>query len=958
MKQLHSGFAFVTLFLLACLIATHSQAADGVVAGYDAGNGRVLLGELKCAACHAPETAVALLSKKEAPNLSKVGSRVTPQYLRAYLASPHTVKAGTPMPNMIHALPKGEQAIAVEALTHYLVSRGDPLDQRESGASLGEIVRGQELYHTVGCVACHQPFDPPPKHKIDPSAAARRSNEKDVATIKKTAADRPHIPLPPLAMKTTVDALADFLHNPLASRPSGRMPALSLKPAESRGLAAYLLRDQYTENETAPASGIGFVFYEGSFPKVADMLKATPKFEAQMDNLDLRAALTKVPTTNKKPPGSNFSVRYHGLLEVPADGEYKFSTRADDGCVLSIDGKMIVNNDGIHAPQDREGKVTLKKGRHSLEILFSQAGGGYEMFVKWQPPGTPKLVPIPPGLLLNEAAAMIPRGIVDFKLDPSKVEQGRKLFGTLQCASCHQTGDKFALAAAAPTLLKANSSRPDSCLSASPAGGLPRYDLSNQQRTALREALTALQQNKLPNKPEDQIHLAMTTMNCYACHQRGKQGGPGIAKSDYFVYDKIVDLGDEGRLAPPLHEVGAKLTHKGFEDMLVRDQKYRTYMATRMPKFGPNNVLPLVAQFEKADAGKTPTHQPTFSPRMVDEGRFLLGKTALSCINCHTWGEHRLPGAEGMDLQVTTSRLQAGWFQSWLKHPQKMRPGTRMPTAWPQGKTFFKDVAGGDVDRQIDAIWAFLSVGNKGGFPKGLAPNGGNMLEPSDETIVFRTFLNQVSAHAIMVGFRQRTHMAFDANRIRSSLAWTGQFVETRHAWDGRAGQYAQIPSNDVVKLPEGPAFSQLASQTTPWPKDKAKERIGSRRTPDGWRFRGYRLDKERNPTFLYNINSIEVEETPSTAFLQDTALLKRTFSLQSDDPVSSFYFLAADGKKIIEENGVYLVDDRVRYKFTGSLSGKPFIREIAGQQQLLLPIDFTKKKNQHVAEFGVEMHW
>jgi mono/diheme cytochrome c family protein len=736
------------------------------------------------------------------------------------------------------------------------------------------------------------------------------------------------------------------------------MPSLSLKPGESRGLAAYLLREQYTEDQTAPASGIGFVFYEGGFSKVADMLKATPKFETLMLDMDLRKALAKVPTPNKKPPGTNFSVRFHGLIVIPADGEYKFATRADDGCVLSIDGKVVVDNDGIHPPQNREGKVTLKKGRHSLEVLFSQSGGGYEMFVTWQPPGAPKLQPIPSGVLLNEAAAMIPKGIVDFKLDPTQVEQGRNLFGTLQCASCHQTGDKFTVANATPTLLKANAARQDSCLSANPADGLPRYSLSDQQRTALRGALTSVQQNKLPNKPADQIHLAMTTMNCYACHQRGKQGGPGIAKSDYFVYDKIVDLGDEGRLAPPLHEVGAKLTHKGFEDMLVRDQKYRTYMATRMPKFGPNNVLPLVAQFEKADAGKTPTHQPTFSPRMVDEGRFLLGKTALSCINCHTWGPHRLPGAEGMDLQVTTSRLQPGWFQSWLKHPQKMRPGTRMPTAWPQGKTFFKDVAGGDVDRQIDAIWAFLSVGNKGGFPKGLAPNGGNMLEPSDETIVFRTFLNQVSAHAILVGFRQRTHMAFDANRIRSSLAWTGQFVETRHAWDGRAGQYAQIPSNDVIKLPEGPAFSQLASQTTPWPKDKPKERIGSKRTPDGWQFRGYRLDKERNPTFLYNINSIKVEETPSTAFLQETALLKRTFSLQTDDPVSSFYFLAADGKKIVAEDGVYVVDDRVRYKFTGSLSGKPFIRDIEGQQQLLLPIDFTKKKNQHVAEFSVEMNW
>ncbi len=52
------------------------------------------------------------------------------------------------------------------------------------------------------------------------------------------------------------------------------------------------------------------------------------------------------------------------------------------------------------------------------------------------------------------------------------------------------------------------------------------------------------------------------------------------------------------------------------------------------------------------------------------------------------------------------------------------------------------------------------------------------------------------------------------------------------------------------------------------------------------------------------------------------------------------------------------MVDDRVRFKFTGSLSGKPFIRESEGQQQLLLPIDFMKKNKQHVANFGVEMEW
>ena len=63
-----------------------SNASDGVIAGWDSNDGRVLLSELKCSACHEVQTPISLITQKQAPNLSKVGSRVTPQYLRAYLA--------------------------------------------------------------------------------------------------------------------------------------------------------------------------------------------------------------------------------------------------------------------------------------------------------------------------------------------------------------------------------------------------------------------------------------------------------------------------------------------------------------------------------------------------------------------------------------------------------------------------------------------------------------------------------------------------------------------------------------------------------------------------------------------------------------------------------------------------------------------------------------------------------
>lgn len=955
LRRSHLCTLVFTLFLSLAAVGSAAESA-GVVAGWDSHDGRVLMGALNCVACHEAGGAAEHLLTKQPPNLADAGRRITPQYLEAYLADPHGIKPGTTMPHVLHGLPDRQRAETVDALTHYLVSLGGPIDQRASGASLGEIAHGRELYHTIGCVACHQPFDPPSKHKID-EGLTDQDDDLPADFDALAESNRPSVPFPPLAMKTTVDELAAFLHDPLKIRPSGRMPSLALRPGQGRSLAAYLLREQYTEDQTAPGSGVGFAFYEGKSNKAADLAKQKPDFEAELPEIDLQKALEKVPTKNNKPPSSNFGVRFFGLLEVPTDGEYRFWVKSDDGGVIRINDEIVVDNDGHHPPTVKEGKVTLRRGRHQFEVAFTQGGGGFELTVQWQPPGAKELSPIESGVLLNQAAAMIPQGIVDFKVDPAKAERGRELFAKHGCASCHQTGEKFEGLAAAKPLAQLNASSKGGCISATPADGLPKYDLSEKQLAALQQTLAALQKGRRADSPAEHIQFAMTTMNCYACHQRGEIGGPDPAKADYFVYEKVVDLGDEGRLPPPLHEVGAKLTTAGFDDMLYSGQKYRTYMATRMPQFGKENIGHLQALLEKADAGKVPSHEPEFSPRLVDGGRFLMGKKALSCINCHAWGEFRLPGAEGMDLLRSTRRLQPGWFHAWLKDPQAMRPGTRMPTAWPQGKTFFADVAGGEVDRQIDAIWAYLSVGRKGGFPPGLSPDDDKLLRPDEDPIVFRTFLDKVSAHAILVGFRQRTHMAFDANRIRSVLAWTGPFISTKPVWDGRAGQYAKIASSDVVWLPDGPPFAQLESDASPWPEDLPKAKMGSARTPEGWHFHGYRFDDDRVPTFLYDVHGVRVEETPGTQFVKDYAVLKRSFRLRSDEPMTNLYFLAARGEKIVEADGAYVVDDKLRYRID-DLRAQPFIREVEGGQELILPLQLAKANGKFEAQFDVEIRW
>ena len=118
-------------------------------------------------------------------------------------------------------------------------------------------------------------------------------------------------------------------------------------------------------------------------------------------------------------------------------------------------------------------------------------------------------------------------------------------------------------------------------------------------------------------------------------------------------------------------------------------------MLTRMPRFGAANLAPLIAAFAALDPLE-PVAVPTFteSPRRVKSlGRFLAGGEALGCIKCHTFKGIESEGVQAVDMAVMTRRLRRDWFHRYLVDTQAYRPGTRMPTGWPGGKTMLPQVA-------------------------------------------------------------------------------------------------------------------------------------------------------------------------------------------------------------------------------------------------------------------------
>jgi cytochrome c len=91
-------------------------------------------------------------------------------------------------------------------------------------------------------------------------------------------------------------------------------------------------------------------------------------------------------------PEMHDNVIFHvkGFVNIAGDDNYVFRLVSDDGSRLWLDNKLLVDNDGMHGPQARDGEIMLKKGRHAIEILHYQGLGGLTLSLQWAKHGDPK----------------------------------------------------------------------------------------------------------------------------------------------------------------------------------------------------------------------------------------------------------------------------------------------------------------------------------------------------------------------------------------------------------------------------------------------------------------------------------------------------------------------------------------------------------------------------------------
>jgi mono/diheme cytochrome c family protein len=924
-------------------------------AGGDAAAGELLLAELNCTACHAPDGDVnrSRVAPKGAPELSNLGARVTPQWLRAYLTDPHSKKPGATMPDIFHASEQQSRYGAVDFLVHFLLSQGGPIAPSTVEGNTLLVDQGRELFHTVGCVACHAPQEKP---KSATPGATADTGATPTGRAKADTPDVPSVPLGDLASKTTVDRLTVFLFDPLKVRPHGRMPAQGLNAGEARAISVYLLRDQLNNPQVASApparsQGLRYAYYKPEKPvrdaKLETFETLKPAAEGKLDKVGIN-----IPNR----AGDEFAVKLTGVIAIPRDGKYTFRITSDDGSRLYLDGQQLIDHDGIHGGDEKSASVDLKTGDHPLVITFFEAAGGEELKLAWEGPGIDRQ-DVPASALFSVGGRpMVPLGSVEkFTPEPQKVAMGQRMFSLLGCASCHTLPDAKP-ERAAKALVELNSDAPDGCLSDHVRKGLPQYHLSAEQRGSIRSALKNVAQLNMPLDPVAQVARGMAAMNCFACHLRDGAGGVAPQRQDFFVMTAVFDMGDEGRLPPLLTGAGAKLKPAALEQIVTAGNLHvrRHHMATRMPQFPKERVAGLLDAITNVDLPGGDDKGPAFTEGAARDGRLLVGTKGMGCVNCHGAAGAKSLGMPSVDLMPQYERLRWPWFKKLMLDPAKVNPGTRMPGFWTDGNIIYKDVAGGTVDGQIAALWAYLSLGKSMPPPAGVRPEGAGMeLIAIEEPIIHRTFMAEIGPRAIAVGFPSNLNVAFDANTVRLAKAWRGRFFDAKGMWEGRGGSANGPLGTDVLNLPPGPAIAVLGSPSAPWPRPK------DRNDRDvGGKFLGYRVDKLGQPIFRYRVGEVEVEEQPLPLLRENGVAMVRRFSLAAKGKApADVYCLLAAGAKVEAGSGSeeWKVDDKVRVRLNGSDLGSPAVREKDGKKQLLLPVKFD---SQGKATFELEIAW
>lgn len=537
-------------------------------------------------------------------------------------------------------------------------------------------------------------------------------------------------------------------------------------------------------------------------------------------------------------------------------------------------------------------------------------------------------------LLTKRSDSNASLGDESYPIDAKLVEAGRTHFTRLGCVQCHQLeGEQSSIDL--PSLTVAGSQR--GCL-AEQSSASPEFSLTDEQRDAIRLAIASASADLTT---EERIGVSMGSLNCFACHDRGAIGGVELTLDEYFgTTDQ--NLGQQGRIPPTLNGVGAKLQPDWMREVLVSGRTIRPYMLTRMPQHGAHNVDELIEWLQEADE-PIETAFAEFEDRKVirDAGLQLVGSQGLNCVACHTYRYEKSETMPSVDLTEMAQRLEKAWFYEYMLNPQRFSHNTVMPSFWPGGKSVRQDVLEGEPALQIESLWQYLLDGRDARAPRGVVREPLEIVS-SDEAVMLRRSYRGVGKRGIGVGFASELNLVFDAEQMRIASIWKGKFAEASGVWRGQGSGQIRPLGTDLISFAPGP---EIDHRSEPWQVDESR--------PPQHQFRGYYLDDQQRPTFMYRFDDVEIEDYAIDApdSEEGKRVIRRTIKLSSDAKRDDIVFRIATAEpvELVGDQEVKIGNQLRVYVKTSQVVE---ILEVENGNQVRVPLEVANGQSELVLEY------
>lgn len=145
-------------------------------------------------------------------------------------------------------------------------------------------------------------------------------------------------------------------------------------------------RAEYSRQQPVAGGGdlddLEFRFYRDTWKNLPDFDQLKPE-----DVGEVPANLVDITVAPSLRPDS-FGYVFTGFLKVPEAAAYTFALDSDDGSRLTIDGKQILEYDGIHGTgEPRTATVELPAGRLPFRLDYFQGLHGKGLSLSWAGPG-------------------------------------------------------------------------------------------------------------------------------------------------------------------------------------------------------------------------------------------------------------------------------------------------------------------------------------------------------------------------------------------------------------------------------------------------------------------------------------------------------------------------------------------------------------------------------------------